>query len=118
MNDVSNGPYRQLALGYLPRAAKPPNTLLTLSDKNDDVKGFALLQDDGNVLNVDRLFVKKQSRGRGQRLMQEAVSIAQGKGIQRVELWSLPGAVRFYEGIGFEPVNPPMRNGGPMFRDL
>lgn len=53
--------------------------------------------------DLDALFVEPESMGRGvgRRLLDDAVAIARGQGVRRLEVTANPRAVGFYEKVGF-----------------
>ena len=87
-----------------------PKDVLVLTDLTGRVKGVAACYDEGADLHVDGLYVMKQERGGGTKLMEAVTEFAKRTGKSRVTLESVPDAVNFYTKLGFH--KPPQSRGG------
>lgn len=85
--------------------------LIALTDARGNVKGYALVSLEqapggSKTLYVDRLYVQKQYRGGGPKLLRAVEDRARSLGCRRVELHSLQDARNFYLREGFRQVGP------------
>jgi GNAT superfamily N-acetyltransferase len=82
------------------------------------VAGFATVLGDGQVRELEDLFVdpEHQGRGIGATLVADAVSLARADGATRLEVSGNPHAARFYAGVGFERVGEVRTELGPGIR--
>lgn len=101
---------REKTYDYLvPRAAGQDKgtALLVLRDGDQNVKGYASVAVEANVdapgqrLYLQLLYVARRGLGRGQLLVDAAAKVARANRCDRIDLMALPGAVPFYERLGF-----------------
>ena len=78
-----------------------PEHVLLLTDTTGRVKGFAACNDNKFAMHVSALYVKKQARGGGRKLMEGVAKLARDEGKQKISLESVPTAVDFYTKLGF-----------------
>ena len=69
----------------------------------NDIVGFATTVRAGQVLELEDLFVDPDwmRRGVGHQLVRDAVAVAKGEDVQRIEVTANPHALAFYENVGF-----------------
>ena len=78
-----------------------PEHVLVLTDTTGRVKGYAACNDNKRAMHVSALYVKKQARGGGRKLMEGVAKLARDEGKQKISLESVPTAVDFYTKLGF-----------------
>ena len=99
---VQNMPNERFGLAsFVMPGRVQPDHILMLTDKTGRVKGYAACDGEGDDMHVSSLYVKKQARGGGKKLMEGVMGLARDKGKWRVSLESLPEAVDFYTKLGY-----------------
>jgi GNAT superfamily N-acetyltransferase len=94
-----------------------------VADVDGRVVGFATWLGTGDVTEIEDLFVDPDwmRRGIGRALVQDLITLAQRRGVRRVEVTGNPHARAFYERVGFSydhDVDTPLGPGLRMHRDL
>ena len=100
---------RHAVVAYNPYSdANGPIVLLT--DRTGNVKGHAILGDNGPGVYLHKLYAEKKNVGRGSMLLEGVQDYARANGKDHILLSSLPAAEQFYKRHGY------VDKGGTYFR--
>ena len=73
-------------------------------NENGQFAGFAIVKRNGDRLTIP-LIGAKQGKGIGSQLMQRIINNAENRGINRINLNSVPNALKFYRKFGFDVIS-------------
>ena len=76
----------------------------SIVNENGQFAGFAIIKKNGDRLTIP-LIGAKQGKGIGSRLMQKIINNAENRGVNRINLNSVPNAVKFYKKFGFDIIS-------------
>jgi N-acetylglutamate synthase-like GNAT family acetyltransferase len=75
-----------------------------IMNENGQFSGFAIVKKNGDRLTIP-LIGAKQGKGIGSQLMQRIINNAENRGINRINLNSVPNALKFYRKFGFDVIS-------------
>jgi N-acetylglutamate synthase-like GNAT family acetyltransferase len=73
-------------------------------NENGQFAGFAIVKRNGDRLTIP-LIGARQGKGIGSQLMQRIINNAENRGINRINLNSVPNALKFYRKFGFDVIS-------------
>jgi N-acetylglutamate synthase-like GNAT family acetyltransferase len=73
-------------------------------NENGQFAGFAIVKRNGDRLTIP-LIGARQGKGIGSQLMQRIINNAENRGINRINLNSVPNALKFYKKFGFDIIS-------------
>jgi ribosomal protein S18 acetylase RimI-like enzyme len=76
----------------------------SIVNENGQFAGFAIVKKNGDRLTIP-LIGAKQGKGIGSRLLQKIINNAENRGVNRINLNSVPNAVKFYKKFGFDIIS-------------